>query len=55
MRALRELDDRLLGRQVEEPRTDEEVLAWAGRIAATEPRYAAELHAAVLRKQTLEG
>jgi hypothetical protein len=51
---LNQRDDRLLGLRTEEPRTDEEVLAWASRIAATQPSYAADLRAAVLRKQGLE-
>jgi hypothetical protein len=54
MGKLRQLDARLLGRPVQEPQTDEDVLAWARRMAGTEPRFAAELHAAVLRKQALE-
>jgi hypothetical protein len=49
------LDERLLGLRTDEPVTDEAVLAWAGRIASKEPRFAAELRAAVLRKQALEG
>ena len=46
---LRRLDDWQLRRQHDEPRTAEEMLAWASRIEATEPSFAADLRAAALR------
>ncbi len=46
---LRKLDNWLLGQDGREPRNAEEVLAWARRIEATEPGFAADLRAAALR------
>ncbi len=46
---LRRLDRWQLSLQREEPRTAEEVLAWADRIEHTEPGFAADLRAAALR------
>lgn len=46
---LRRLDRWQLGLTQQEPRTAEEVLAWATRIEATEPSFAADLRAAALR------
>ena len=46
---LRRLDDWQLRRQRDEPKSAEEVLAWASRIEATEPSFAADLRAAALR------
>ena len=46
---LRRLDDWQLRRQRDELKTAEEVLAWACRIEATEPSFAADLRAAALR------
>ena len=48
---LRRLDRWQLGAAQDEPRSAEEVLAWATRIEATEPGFAADLRAAVLRAQ----
>lgn len=47
--ALRRLDRWQLGLQPEQPRNAEEVLAWAQRIEANEPGFAADLRAAALR------
>ena len=49
--ALRRLDQWQLGLQHEEPRSTEEVLAWARRIESTEPGFAADLRAAALRAE----
>lgn len=46
---LRRLDRWQLNQQHDEPRTVEEVLAWASRIEPTEPGFAADLRAAALR------
>lgn len=46
---LRRLDRWQLGLQREEPRSAEEVLAWADRIEHSEPGFAADLRAAALR------
>lgn len=46
---LRRLDDWQLRQQHDEPKSAEEVLAWARRIEATEPSFAADLRAAALR------
>ena len=46
---LRALDSWLLNTRQQEPKTVEEVMAWASRIEATEPSFAAELRAAALR------
>lgn len=46
---LRRIDRWQLGMRKEEPRTAEEVLAWATRIEATEPSFAADLRAAAVR------
>jgi len=48
---LRRLDQWQLSFQQEEPRTADDVLAWAKRIEATEPGFAADLRAAALRSQ----
>lgn len=47
--ALRRLDHWQLGLQREEPRSVEDVLAWARRLESTEPGFAADLRAAALR------
>lgn len=49
IKQLRALDTWLLSTQPEEPKNAEEVLAWASRIEATEPGFAADLRAAALR------
>lgn len=49
--SLRRLDQWQLSLQREEPQTAEGVLAWAKRIEATEPSFAADLRAAALRSQ----
>jgi hypothetical protein len=41
--------------QRQEPRTADEVLAWAKRIEATEPSFAADLRAAALRSMDNDG
>ncbi len=46
---LRRLDSWQLSKQRDEPKTAEGVLAWAGRIEATEPGFASDLRAAALR------
>ncbi len=46
---LRRLDRWQLSLQREEPRTAEDVLAWADRIEHAEPGFAADLRAAALR------
>lgn len=46
---LRRLDRWQLSLQREEPRSAEEVLAWADRIEHSEPSFAADLRAAALR------
>ena len=46
---LRALDSWLLSTRYQEPKTAEDVLAWASRIEATEPGSAADLRAAALR------
>lgn len=46
---LRRLDRWQLSLQREEPRTAEDVLAWAARIEHSEPSFAADLRAAALR------
>ena len=46
---LRRLDRWQLSLQRNEPRTVEEVMAWADRIEQTEPSFAADLRAAALR------
>lgn len=46
---LRRLDRWQLSLQHEEPRTAEDVLAWASRIEDTEPGFAADLRSAALR------
>ena len=46
---LRALDSWLLSTKQQEPQTADEVLAWASRIEATEPGFAADLRAAALR------
>ena len=48
--ALRRLDRWQLERR-DEPRSAEEVLAWASRIERTDPGFAADLRAAVARSQ----
>lgn len=46
---LRALDSWLLSTKQQEPQTADDVLAWASRIEATEPGFAADLRAAALR------
>ena len=46
---LRRLDNWLLSSRQSEPQSVEDVLAWACRIEATEPGFAADLRAAALR------
>ena len=46
---LRRLDRWQLSLQRDEPRTAQEVMAWADRIEQTEPSFAADLRAAALR------
>ena len=48
---LQRWDAWLLGSRQQQPQTAEEVLAWADRIEANEPGFAADLRAAVLRSQ----
>ena len=52
---LQHWDRWLLSARPEEPRSAEEVLAWASRIEATEPGFAADLRAAALRSQDAKG
>ena len=52
---LREWDRWLLSNRQEEPQTAEDVLAWASRIEATEPGFAADLRAAALRSKGADG
>ena len=47
--ALRRLDTWLLSQRQEDPKTAEEVMAWASRIEQTEPGFAADLRGAALR------
>ena len=47
--SLRKLDTWQLSQQHSEPKTANEVLAWASRIESTEPSFAADLRAAALR------
>jgi hypothetical protein len=47
--SLHKLDQWQLGLQQQEPKTAEEVMAWAKRIERTEPGFAADLRAAALR------
>ena len=51
IRGLRQLDRWQLSHQPQEPKTAEEVLAWARRIEPTDPGFAADLRAAALRSQ----
>ena len=51
---LRALDSWLLSTKQQEPKNAEEVLAWASRIEATEPGFAADLRAAALRAKDQE-
>lgn len=46
---LRALDSWLLSTKQQEPQTADDVLAWASRIEANEPGFAADLRAAALR------
>ena len=46
---LRALDAWLLSTSHDEPKNAEQVLAWASRIEASEPGFAADLRAAALR------
>jgi len=46
---LRRLDRWQLGMGRQEPRTADEVLAWAARVEPTEPGFASDLRAAALR------
>ena len=46
---LRRLDQWMLRAEKDEPRTAEDVLAWAKRIEGSEPGFAADLRAAALR------
>ena len=48
---LRALDSWLLSPRQQVPKNAEEVMAWASRIEATEPGFAADLRAAALRAQ----
>lgn len=48
------LDRWLWVAQYEEPTTAEGVLAWASRIEATQPGFAADLRAAALRSQGID-
>lgn len=52
--ALRKLDAWQLRQQSTQPRTAEEVLDWASRVEASDPGFAADLRAAVLRSQADE-
>ena len=47
--ALRRLDRWQLGPPQQEPRTAEEVMAWASRIEHSDPGFASDLRAAALR------
>lgn len=51
--SLRKLDQWQLGMKREEPRTAQDVLAWAARLETTDPGFAADLRAAALR--SMEG
>lgn len=46
---LRQLDQWLLSMRREEPKTPEDLLAWARHIEATQPAFAADLRAAAHR------
>lgn len=48
---LRALDGWLLSTRQQAPKNAEEVMAWASRIEATEPGFAADLRTAALRAQ----
>ncbi|MBL8351160.1 MAG: hypothetical protein JNL87_12715 [Burkholderiaceae bacterium] len=47
--ALRRLDRWQLSLKQEEPRTVQDVLAWASRVEASDPGFAADLRAAAMR------
>ena len=49
---LRRIDNWLLSQRQDDPRTAEEVMAWASRIEKTEPGFAADLRAAALRSMS---
>ena len=49
IQGIRKLDDWLLSARQTEPQSAEEVLAWARRIEAREPGFAADLRAAAHR------
>jgi hypothetical protein len=51
---LHQLDGWLSFTQTTEPSTVEEVLAWAHRVEATQPGFAADLRAAALRSQGVD-
>jgi hypothetical protein len=55
VKTLRRLDNWLLSLQQTEPRDAESVMAWASRIEATEPGFAADLRAAALRSMEKSG
>ena len=49
---LRRLDSWQLSKQRHEPKTVDGVLAWAGRIEATDPGFASDLRAAAMRSMS---
>lgn len=49
--ALRRLDRWQLGLKQDEPRTAQDVLAWASRIESSDPGFAADLRGAALRSE----
>ena len=49
---LRRLDNWLLSKRQDDPKTAEEVMDWANRIEPTEPGFAADLRAAALRSMS---
>ena len=50
--SLRRLDSWQLSQHRSEPKTADEVMAWASRIEATEPSFASDLRAAALRSMS---
>ena len=52
--SLRRLDNWQLSQQRSEPKTADQVMAWASRIEATEPSFASDLRAAALRSISRE-
>lgn len=49
IKGLHRLDQWMVSRRSDEPQTADDVLAWASRIEASDPGFAADLRAAALR------